>query len=75
MRLDLNILSAFGRFWFIALKLETKEETKFFWLRLLGSALVDLLLPYPILPFGIVVGAVFFYNLARNSCIHSYNET
>ena len=40
-----NILPAFDRFWFTMLKLETKEETIFFWLRLLGSALVYLLPP------------------------------
>ena len=28
----------------MVLELETKKETKFFWLKLLGSALVDLLL-------------------------------
>ena len=37
-----NILPAFGRFWFMIFKLETKEETIFFGS---GSALVDLL-PY-----------------------------
>ena len=30
------------RFLFMVLKLETKKETNFFWLKLLGSALVDL---------------------------------